>query len=262
MSSSLPSIENKRAWIEEKIEEMFRNPDKSDLLVLDLEINMLICALQSYKHETVVKPFPSTFLSDSNNNKNFSQLINAVESLPALPEWRTKLKNFTADQLSLIYWFFVHKDYELKYTTDINQEKLKDMSKFTENFSKPTHVFEINYNEDKTKRFEKLKEQLQDSRPASESNAPLTSICFHGTRLDNVYSILHMGLLSHFSKNALFGEGTYLSQEPSLSLHYSPANKTWNKSVIGQRMSCMLVAETINDPAHVKTGINGSKINF
>lgn len=58
-------------------------------------------------------------------------------------------------------------------------------------------------------------------------------------------------------KNALFGEGTYLSQEPSLSLHYSPANKTWSKSVIGQRMSCLLVTETINDPNHVKTGING-----
>ncbi len=63
-------------------------------------------------------------------------------------------------------------------------------------------------------------------------------------------------------KNALFGEGTYLSQEPSLSLHYSPANTTWNKSVIGQRMSCLLVTETINDPTHVKTGINGKQLWF
>ncbi len=257
MSLAVPSIENKRGWIEEKIEKMFRNPDKSDLLVLDLEINMLICALQSYKHETVVKPFPSTFLSDSNNNKNFSQLINTVESLPSLPEWRTKIKNFTSDQLSLIYWFFAHKNYELKYTTQITVDKLKEMSKFTENFIKPTHIFEVNYNDDKSKKFEKLIEQLRNSRSVTDLNSPLTSICFHGTRLDNIYSILHMGLLSHFSKNALFGEGTYLSQEPSLSLHYSPANKSWNKSVIGQRMSCMLVAETINDPAHVKTGING-----
>lgn len=252
---SLPSIENKREWIEERVDQMFANPNKSDLLALDLEMNMLICALKSYKHETVLKPFPSTFLSDSNNNKNFNHLIATVESLPSLPEWRSKIKKFNSDQLSLIYWFFVHKNYELEYTMDINHDKLKEMSKFTENFSKPTHVFEVKYNADKTKRFELLKEQLRQKTPP-ESNSPLTSICYHGTRLDNVYSILHMGLLSHFSKNALFGEGTYLSQEPSLSLHYSPANKTWDESVIGQRMSTLLVAETINDPTHVKTGIN------
>lgn len=120
-------------------------------------------------------------------------------------------------------------------------------------------MFEIKYNEEKIRKFEALKEQLAEniSEPTN-----LTSTSFHGTRMDNIYSILHMGLLSHFSKNALFGEGTYLSQEPSISLHYSPANKTWNKSIIGQRMSCLLVAETINDPSHVKTGINGKSNYF
>lgn len=256
MSSSLPSIEDKRSFIEQKIEAMFQNPNKSDLLALDLEMNLLICAVKSYKHETVLKPFPSTFLSDSNNNKDFNELISAVDSLPPLPEWRSKIKRFTPAQLSLIYWFFVHKNYDLEYSSDVTQEKLKEMSKYTdEHFSKPTHVFEIKYNEEKTRKFEQLKQQLADKSETTDSTS-LTSISFHGTRMDNIYSILHMGLLSHFSKNALFGEGTYLSQEPSISLHYSPANKTWNKSVIGQRMSCLLVAETINDPSHVKTGIN------
>lgn len=256
MSSTLPSIEDKRSFIEQKIEAMFQNPNKSDLLVLDLEINLLICALESYKHETVLKPFPTTFLSDSNNNKDFTQLISAVNSLPPVPEWRTKIKRFNTAQLSLIYWFLVHKNYQLEYTTSITHDKLKEMSKFTdEHFSKPTHVFEIKYNEEKTRKFEQLKEELSEKLDTTDVST-LTSICFHGTRMDNIYSILHMGLLSHFSKNALFGEGTYLSQEPSISLHYSPANKTWKKSVIGQRMSCLLVAETINDPNHVKTGIN------
>ncbi len=90
---------------------------------------------------------------------------------------------------------------------------------------------------------------------SSDQIDSITSISFHGTRMDNIYSILHMGLLAHFNKNALFGEGTYLSQEPSISLHYSPANKTWSRSLIGNRMSCLLVCETINDPNHVKTGI-------
>jgi hypothetical protein len=75
-SSSFPSMEEKRSWIEEKLEKMFINSNKSDLIALDLEVNLLICAVQSYKHETILKPFPSTFLSDSNNNKNYSQLVN------------------------------------------------------------------------------------------------------------------------------------------------------------------------------------------
>ena len=81
MSSSLPSMEDKRSLIEAKIEQMFQNPNKSDLLALDLEINLLICALESYKHETVLKPFPTTFLSDSNNNKDFAKLVSSLAIL-------------------------------------------------------------------------------------------------------------------------------------------------------------------------------------
>ncbi len=141
--SSLPSIEDKRTWIEERIEQMFTSPNKSDLIALDFEISILICAVQSYKHETILKPFPSTFLSDSNNNKNFNELVSsflififeaswllinvynyklsAIESLPAIPEWRTKIKRFNKEQLSLVYWFLVHKNYKLEYSTLINQ---------------------------------------------------------------------------------------------------------------------------------------------
>lgn len=47
-----------------------------------------------------------------------------------------------------------------------------------------------------------------------------------------------------------------MSQEPIVSLHFSPSCKSWDHSLIGQRMSGLLVCETINDPAHVKTGEN------
>ena len=117
------TIEDKRIWIEEKLDSIFNNTKKSDLLALDFEINLLICAAQSYKHETVLKPFPSTFLSDSNNNKNYTQLLNAIESLPPLLEWKNRIKNkkFTSDQLLLIYWILIHKNYQLFYSTTMNQ---------------------------------------------------------------------------------------------------------------------------------------------
>ena len=75
MTNALPTIADKRLWIKERLEIMFSKPNKSEMLALDFEMNMLICAVQSYKHETILKPFPSTFLSDSNNSKNYTQLV-------------------------------------------------------------------------------------------------------------------------------------------------------------------------------------------
>lgn len=46
-----------------------------------------------------------------------------------------------------------------------------------------------------------------------------------------------------------------------MSLHYSPTCRTWDKSAIGQRMSCMLLCEVIVDPQHVKVGLKGKEAN-
>ena len=71
------------------------------------------------------------------------------------------------------------------------------MAKYAENFTKPTHIFEIKYSEEKNRRFESLVEATKAQLNTTES---VTSFNFHGTRMDNVYSILHMGLLSHLNK--------------------------------------------------------------
>lgn len=118
---SVGSIENRRKLIEDRIEKIFADKNKSDLLALDFEINLLVCAAQSYKHETVLKPFPSTLLSDSNNEKNYKQLLNALWSLPPVLEWRTKMKKFDQDQLAIVYWILFHKSFRLEYSDTIDQ---------------------------------------------------------------------------------------------------------------------------------------------
>ena len=80
MLSSRPSgnasVEDRKTWIERKLDALFSGSSKlSNILALDLEVNLLICAARSYKHETVLKPFPSTFLSDSNNEKSYNELV-------------------------------------------------------------------------------------------------------------------------------------------------------------------------------------------
>ena len=113
-ATTASTTQDRREWLQHKLNEIFVNKKKSDFLSLDLEMNLLICSAQSYKHESVLKPFPSTFLSDSNNSKNYAQLLDALLSLPPVLEWSAKLKNFSDEQLSVIYWLFVHKSYQLE----------------------------------------------------------------------------------------------------------------------------------------------------
>lgn len=191
------SIENKRQIIEDHIVKIFQEKNRSELMALDFEINLLICSAQSYKHESVLRPFPSTFLSDSTNSKNFESLVNALLSLPPVLQWNTKVKQFNQDQLRVVYWILKHKNYELSICTSMNKEKLKESVKFVHDFATPSHIFEIKYSDEKNKKFDLLK---QNTIKELGLEGASTSICFHGTRMDNLYSIMHMGLLSHLNK--------------------------------------------------------------
>ena len=57
-------------------------------------------------------------------------------------------------------------------------------------------------------------------------------------------------------QNALYGEGTYLSSELSVSLNYSPTGTAWNHSLISNQLSCLAFCEIIDDPS-VKCQVKG-----
>jgi poly[ADP-ribose] polymerase 16 len=80
--------------------------------------------------------------------------------------------------------------------------------------------------------------------------------------LDNLHSILHIGFLGHMNKLSLFGSGTYFSLEPSVSLHYSPFATVWSNSLLGKRLSCLLLCEIIDQPDHVKCAIESKYFIF
>lgn len=77
------------------------------------------------------------------------------------------------------------------------KDRLKEFVKYTNDFSAPAHVFKVKYSEEKERKFESLKQQSAEALDKSDS---VTSMSFHGTRMDNVYSILHTGLLAHLNK--------------------------------------------------------------
>jgi poly[ADP-ribose] polymerase 16 len=64
------------------------------------------------------------------------------------------------------------------------------------------------------------------------------------------------------NKLSLFGSGTYFSVEPSVSLHYSPFATVWPNSLLGKRLSCLLLCEIIDQPDHVKCAIESKHFFF
>jgi hypothetical protein len=72
------NIEDKRKLIKEKFDNEFNSNKK--LVELDFEFNLILSATQSYKHDTVLKPFPSLFLINDNEQK-YNDLVSKTKNL-------------------------------------------------------------------------------------------------------------------------------------------------------------------------------------
>lgn len=104
----------------------------------------------------------------------------------------------------------------------------------------PDYIIQVNYNADHCSRFK----QRQGEHKLLYG--------YHGTRLENFYSILHHGLKNSLTKVALYGEGIYLSSDYRVSLNYSPTGKNWTNSLLGDAMSCIAVCEIVDHPEAVR----------
>jgi len=97
---------------------------------------------------------------------------------------------------------------------------------------------------------QKEKEDIFSSR----SRGKRTFYALHGSRLENFHSISQFGLLGNMSKEGLFGEGVYLSNEPSVSLNHAFGSHGWSRSKIGSSLSCVALCQVIDEPESVKRG--------
>ncbi len=69
------SMEDKRIIIKEKFDNDLNT--RSKLIELDFEFNLILSAAQSYKHDTVLKPFPTLF-QIGENEKNHESLVSII----------------------------------------------------------------------------------------------------------------------------------------------------------------------------------------
>ncbi|XP_048732286.1 protein mono-ADP-ribosyltransferase PARP16-like [Ostrea edulis] len=226
------------AVLERRLSEQF--------LATDLRWSLFVAALYSYRFDTVLKPFPSQFLKE-NGEKDMKKLERTVDKVPKLSE----LKSCSIEIQGLLSWVTDVKNFSIIMTELSKFDEIQALTKDSGvSAVRPNFVFELTYS------------QAADAKFQDVRNGRDLFYAYHGSRLENFHSILHHGLASHLNKVGVFGEGTYLSSELSVSLHYSPMGRSWERSSLGDKLSCVAVCEMIDDPSvkcQVKDNNNRSR---
>ncbi|XP_032906589.1 protein mono-ADP-ribosyltransferase PARP16 [Amblyraja radiata] len=216
---------------EQPLEECLRR----DLRAADLKCSLFMSALQSYRRDSVLRPFPNAYISG--DNKDFDALLADARNLPNLKQL---LQSGTVPQkrtLELLSWFCLSKNLTIKSLGKEGYEEIQEHIGFTTpSAATPDFLFEIVYCDQMNAKFDETKGDRD------------LIYAFHGSRLENFYSIIHCGLQCHLNKTSLFGEGTYLTSDLSLALLYSPHGNGWDQSILGPVLSCVAVCEIIDHP--------------
>ncbi|XP_076105263.1 protein mono-ADP-ribosyltransferase PARP16-like [Mytilus galloprovincialis] len=213
---------------------LLKDKIKYDPLSADLRWSLFVGALQSYRFDTVLRPFPPSFCLD-NGEKDIKRLEQCADKVTSLQDLLKK-SDICEEILDLVSWV-LDKQFQICSTQDIGFEDLKKLTKDTGTCTKPDYIFEVLPSESARAAFE------------AKRDGRALMYAYHGSRFENFHSILHNGLISHMNKISVFGEGTYLSSELSVSLHYSPMGLGWEHSTLGKKISCVALCEMIDDSA-------------
>uniref|UniRef100_A0A3Q2ZEE9 Poly [ADP-ribose] polymerase n=1 Tax=Kryptolebias marmoratus TaxID=37003 RepID=A0A3Q2ZEE9_KRYMA len=212
----------------EAVRELVSSCLHRDPAAADLRCSLFVAAAQSYKRDSLLRPFPPRYASGV-DCKDFEELLADVNSLPGVRDL-VRLRPGEGDHhLALVHWVLSSKSFAYA-----------ELCKLTENEGTPAPVpdflFELEYSDPLNTRFEKTR----DGRDVFYA--------FHGSRLENFHSIVHNGLHCHLNKNSVFGEGTYLTSDLSMALLYSPHSSGWRESLLGPLLSCVALCEIIHHP--------------
>ncbi|XP_063495048.1 protein mono-ADP-ribosyltransferase PARP16 isoform X6 [Symphalangus syndactylus] len=187
-----------------------------DMLAADLRCSLFASALQSYKRDSVLRPFPASYARG--DCKDFEALLADASKLPNLKELLQSSRD------------------NHKRTWDLFEKIQKLTGAPHTPVPAPDFLFEIEYFDPANAKFYETKGERD------------LIYAFHGSRLENFHSIIHNGLHCHLNKTSLFGEGTYLTSDLSLALIYSPHGHGWQHSLLGPILSCVAVCEVIDHP--------------
>lgn len=225
-----------------KIEESLIQHLSMDLLSCDVKLSLFSGAAKSFRHDSVLSPFPPAFLDDT-GSKDIKGIHDALLAIPPLNRLQRQLEQnscqLSDQQLNLLSWVFNGGQSQLSLRTMTKVEGIETLRRVGvkpgAQISLPTHAFEV--------------KTISTDSWMSNTTEENSFYGFHGSRLDNWFSILHNGLQQHRAKTSLFGEGIYLSSELGVSLNFISRGIGWDGSMLGSSLSCLAVARIKNHPS-------------
>ena len=195
----------------------------SDLVSCDVHLSLFVAACSSYKSDSLVRPFPPMFSQGgAGSERRVEELQKCLETIPSLKQLRNvdQMEALSEECLRLLHWLLAGS---LHLTSLGKQEAAGVLDRVMEGqqgkVARPAFILEV--------------ESSQSERFREMVGGDETDLAFHGSRLDNFYSILSSGLQQHRNKVSLFGEGIYLSEELAVSLPYSTQGVAWQNSQLG-----------------------------
>ncbi|XP_054159652.1 SKI family transcriptional corepressor 1 homolog-B-like [Oppia nitens] len=220
--------------------------DLKSLMSYDFRLSLFASSLNSYRCDSILKPFPNHYISED-NEKQFDLVKRDLNSIPSLVElqsgyqmsdncWRLLHWVMTCGQFKLVVRSVNSPDLPQELTTLMNANQLA--LKF-----KPSLVFEV---------------ISQPKRSFVESRQRYGTFCaFHGSSTENFHSILNNGLINCLNKRDLYGSGTYITSRISVAIQFCPFVFGWNKSSLGKELSCLAVCQVIKHPDLMSQSSNG-----
>ncbi|MGH0140885.1 UNVERIFIED_CONTAM: hypothetical protein FKN15_049139 [Acipenser sinensis] len=170
----------------EKVKECLR----TDILAADLRCSIFVAAVQSYKRDSVIRPFPPTYINGE--NKEFDALLADVKSLPSVRDVLQSGPGGDEALLDLLHWVLSSKNQTLKSLLKEEYVKIQELTGFNGgSVPPPDFLFEIVYCDQMNAKFEETKGERD------------LFYAFHGSRLENFHSIVHNGLHCHLNKASI-----------------------------------------------------------
>ncbi|KAE8751629.1 hypothetical protein FOCC_FOCC001477 [Frankliniella occidentalis] len=211
-TAAAPTLQDKRLALADCI--------RADLFAADLRWSLFVAAAQSFKYDTVLRPFPPQF--GSADVKEIDRLREVMTQMPAFPTLLSLLENPSTDcsdrgqLIDLLYWVLIVQDDPGVRT--LSKEEVDQVLAQAPGgkLPRPHFIFAIGPKKftEKQKRFSELSKNFK------------TFFGYHGSRIDNFYSIICHGLISTLSK----------------------ASCGWGASIIGSGLSCMALCEILEHP--------------
>jgi len=204
-----------------------------DLQAAEFSLAIFSAAILSYRKDTCLRPLPD-FLDADSGEQRLEKLVSIFNNIPPLKKLPTSI--LSDDCWRLLKWILKNRQCSFKTAGKVKLEEIFQKTGESSFSLEPCQIFEVCYNTNMSKRFNDLKKEHG------------LKYGYHGSRLDNFYSIIQNGLQVHMMKNGIFGEGVYLTDDLAITMPYTKSGIVWDHTTLGEQVSCVAFCELIDHP--------------